>query len=244
MTYAEVKKLFLQMTGRYDIYAGTNTYIAIGDLFWEATKYMDKNYMHQDEYKWYRYDVGVGEYMLDLIDYVRVIKEVWAATSDGRVELTEKSLNWLMTEYADMVEDVSYGAPAYYCLGVYGMSPQQEDLTSSDYTDEFTYDGGIARFGEKYAKRGLYIYPPLDETYTIEVLAKFYSKALSDSDDENFWTVENPFALAVAAAMMMEMSYRNVAGQQQYKMQLDDLMKGGVMDMIEEEVLKVGQMEG
>jgi len=244
MTANQVRDLFAESSGRLDLLDGTGT---VNDLFFlnAGARYLDVKWPQKESKRWYKYDIAINAYQLE-ISNLRNVLEVWVVgLSEDGYQLVRKDLGWLKENYPDQnISDIDTGDPKYFTESLLRLSPQQKALTSSDYTDEFSYHPYDVLFDTTYAKRGIYFMPPADATFTMEVLGEFYSESLTEDDDLNYWTVHYPEVLVQAAVLCLERFYRNFEGYRVQVEVINDMMKGVTDDIIQQSVTGGSRMEG
>ena len=236
MQLSNLATLFKSITGRYDLYSTSSTVYNYKTVLWEATKFLSDNYMFPDSYRQYKKDIAVGDYYLDSMTYIKNIKQVTISNSDGISYLTRKNLRWMKDNYlgTGAISDVDQGTPSYYSPFMTGLSPQQVDLTSSDYTDDFTYDIFGVRFTDDYDARGIVWMPPTDEIYTVTIEGDFYPLQLSSDTDENYWSANFPEALCIACNYVLASHQSNLNKMMEIKTILDQYLFGPEKDVVDE----------
>lgn len=236
MQLSSLATLFKSITGRYDLYSTSSTAYNYKTVLWEATKWLSDKYMFPDSYRQYKKDIAVGDYYLDSMTYIKSIKEVTMSNADGTIRLDRKTLKWLKDNYLenDTISDVDQGTPAYYSPFLTGLSPQQVDLTSSDYTDQFTYDILGVRFSDDYDVRGIIWMPPTDEIYTVTIEGDFYPLQLSSDTDENYWSANFPEVLCIACNYCLASHQSNLQKMMEIETIIDNRMFGQEKDVVDE----------
>lgn len=241
-TLSDIRTLLVNRSGRYDLVTdasggdysdnGANAFINAGQ------RYLDRLLGYTKQDAWLYKSLTAGESFLTF-QYARYIKQVWVAnTSDGRSKLERVSNDWLRQNYTDVpLSSLTSDTPKYWAPAPIGLSAEQEDQTSSDFSTAGYTDYDFIYFGNHFPLRGIVIMPPADTTYTVEVLAAFYSLDLSADADVSFWSVNHPELLVRAARLMIETDlHRNRQGQDDFEQPLvRDCMKI-YHDMIAEEM--------
>lgn len=181
MKLEDIRGEFITRSGRNDLvkalYGVTNIDNGANFFINAGQRFLDLKQSNPESINRYIADISSGTYKLLFTD-CRAIGEVWIANTDGRVQLTKKSLNWIRTEYGEDYSSLDTGEPLYYAPMVYRLSPSQALLTSSDFTGKYDY-GGISF--SKIGYKGVIIVPPADGTYTVNVFGLFFSGTLVDS---------------------------------------------------------------
>lgn len=234
MILSSLDDLFKAITGRYDLVTTSSTVYNYKTVLWEATKWLSEKFDHWDSRRQYKKDIAVGDYYLDGLNYIRSIKEVTLSNADGRVRLTKKSLKWLKDIYNEPISDIDQATPLYYAPAMMGLSPQQVALTSSDYTDDFTYDTLAVRFTDDYDARGILIMPPTDSVYSVTIEGNFYPLQLSSDSDENFWSANYPEALCIACNYVLAAHQSNLKRMAEIEEVVTRYLVGSEKDVVDE----------
>lgn len=104
-----------------------------------------------------------------------------------------------------------------------------------DLVDEYGYDNGA----DVFINAGLRM---LDRMVSDDVPTD--NMVPEEEDDEVFWTLNHPDIAVKAALQRLEVSYRNMAGANDWMASLiQDLQELG-MDILEETVAGINEMEG
>lgn len=254
MSLIAVRQLFATDSGRHDLVtnfaAGTYTNVGADRFINAGQRMLDRKASFLKSSAWYKKDCLVGVYKLQFRHCI-AMKEVWAKCSgEARFPLNKADLDWLREEYGDTYSTLTTGVPEYYAPLVQGLASDQSALTSVNYTAQFTEDFEEITFADYGTNAGHTMYqgiiwmPPLDKTYTISVLGKFYSKPLSADADVSFWTEQHSDLLVLAAMWALEGVYRNSEGQNDYMKVINDALFDLDKDVVEEEIQGINQMEG
>jgi hypothetical protein len=86
------------------------------------------------------------------------------------------------------------------------------------------------------AVTGIILNPPCDAEYVVEVLGKFYTRALSADTDTSYWTVNYPTHLAVQSAWLAEMRFGSQNRADYWQGVLDNLLKKVDMEVLQFEM--------
>lgn len=253
MTLAEIRQKFVELSGRFDLvtdYVGADYSNNGADWFLDCgQRLLDRIALYTKAYAWYKTDISSGTTVINF-RYCSVIKEVWYQTADGRKPIDKKDYDWMREEYADEHSSLSEGSPKYYCPLNVGLGPDQVTLTSSNYTDEFTYDHEEIMFSDEgvhHLYRGIMIMPPPDEAMTISIKGRFWSPPLYPNKSDSlhtYWTDVHPELLVLSAMYSLEGFYRNREGQADYMQQMMVRLDSAAMDVTEEENEDVDYVEG
>jgi len=251
---SEIRQQFATLSGRHDLvadFSGDDFDDNGADWFLDCgQRWLDRKATHKKMYSWYKEDITAGDYKLNF-RYCTAVKEVWVMGADtDRAQLSKKDYNWMRSEYAEGASNEDQGVPKYYSPIVLNLGPDQIALTSSDYTDEFTYDADEILFSDTadhILYHGILFMPPSDRTLTVSVLGRFWSPPLYPSKADTlktYWTVHHPDILILAALYSLEGFYRNREGQRDYREQLVEALVDIDAGEAEEEVQDASSMEG
>jgi len=254
MSLLEVREEVARWSGKHDLVTdfGGDDFTDSGNgvsnwLINSGQRLLDRKASFAKRFSWLKKDVAVGTYKLNF-RHCAAIKEVWAQSAlDDRYQLGKKSLNWMRKEYGDVYADLTQGDPSYYAPLVVGLAPDQATLTTSDYTDEFTYDHEEILFSDTadhFLYSGIIFMPPVGEIFTVSVLGRFWSPPLSNDTDKTFWTEVHPDVLVLAALYCLERFYRNREGMNDYMVAIMDTVADLDKDVVEEDVQDLDSMGG
>jgi len=174
--------------------------------------------------------------------HCRAIKEVWGTTSEERYQLEKKSIQDLLTKYADAPSTMDQGKPLFYSPALLRIIPEGDRITVEELESVVDYLDVI--IGKHYDYNGVIFMPPSDGTYTLEVWGMFYSPELTSDLDESFWSVVHPSVLLMAAMRELEIVYRNTEGVRDWENSIKLELTGIDMDGIEEDIAELDQIEG
>lgn len=226
MTLLQVRSMFRDVTGRYDLVDSNGADIPPilnGTFFINAgCRFLDGRQDNPKSALWYKKDIAAGDHKVEFT-YARSILEVWVQDGDGRALLEASDLKALRNDYPEAVANLTQGVPKYWAPAILGLAPSQSALIKNPnsgtlYTTQFTYDWEDIIFADElnqathWGYSGVILMPPSDGVYTISVLGEFYTDFLSADGDRNYWTERRPELLVKAAAMQLEAFYRNSAG--------------------------------
>lgn len=233
------KSLFEESTGRRDLILADDSF----NWLWfmnQAIKWLDKTYPLKSNQRHYLFDTSDGQYYQRLND-VRAVYEVHLTnSSDGRIELEKKSLNWLKSKYASDFNSLDTGTPKYFAPVIMGLSQAQTvaesiGTTYEDYADYLTTETDI---------NGLLFLAPADEVYTIDVFGSMKSPELTLTRADNVWTTNHGMIVALTCRLMLEKFYANSEGFNSTKRLIDDEIWGNLADEIAEEAYEYDQGRG
>ena len=167
----------------------------------------------------------------------RIIKEVWIADTSGyRSQLKRLSLSDMRELYANnTLAAITRAAPLYWVPGVTMLAPSQLAETAATFVTEGLTDYDLIVFSEDYLNKSIYVMPPVAVTTTVEVLASWYSKTLSEDTDVCFWS-QYPELLVRAARSEIEVDlHRNTQGRRDFDTALLERVDQLNSNMVEEE---------
>jgi len=247
MEYKDIRLKFAELSGRYDLI--TATYEDNGADFFlnHGQKYLDRLLDAGKMLARYPVILTAGEYIAKSIG-IRAIKEVWAANSDGKSQLTKCSLDEIKTYYDEEFSSVTQGTPTYYAPAIFRPFPDTLASTAGMYNVSDLILNGA---GPHYTYDGIVLMPPCDGTYTIEIVGLFYSPTLSATlsgavwtQTKSYWTEVQPEILIEAAIYKLQAMYHNTGGALDYKALVAEDILGLDQDIVEEEIAGSLQMGG
>ena len=243
MNLKEVRTALVQRSGRYDLVVDTTDYEDNGaDFFINAgCKLLDRLHTMKKSYARYYVDVAASDYY-KIFTRCRAVKEVWMSNDEGRFELGKIELNDMKANYLDEpIADLDTGQPLYYAPAVLRTIPEQDDVVIVDDIDGTAEEVAAT---EHYTYNGILWTPPADEAYRLEVFGLFLSHELSDNDDENHWSVNEPHLLVIAALYYVEVFNRNMSGAADWMSAIELDASAIDKDMVEEEVAVLKRLGG
>lgn len=240
MTLTEIRALFEDRSGRSDLVTslgannGADFFIQSGQRTLDRLLEVDKSWARKYA------TLAIGDYYA-IFKGCRAVKEVWLSTSEGRVRLEKLSQTEMrLLNYEDAPDEVTSGDTIRYCLISLRTYPD-DDKVNIDYLYDHQLEDDAT---EDYEYKGIIISPPTDVAAELEVFGLFYQPKLEEDADKNYWSVNHPEILLMAALYQLEVSYRNTEGAKDWmnaiRLELDGLEK----DLIEEEIADVTQIEG
>lgn len=192
MTLLEVRKMFVKLTGRYDLIKDAESYADDGADFMlnAGIRMLDSMFTHSKSYGTIRLPVESGKDVYRT-DNVLSIEGVQVSSDEGRVTLTHVSEQDIMERDPDGSN--SSGAPKYYAIHTGMRNPALGNLK-----DEFK--------GESFR-----IFPAPDKALTAYVYGRI-TIPLKEDDDINFWSTSYPETLITAGQYFIERFHRNSQG--------------------------------
>jgi len=256
-TLTQIRQQFVKLSGRKDLLNDTAItsmyYQKEADFFiQEASKWLDNHVFIDRTRQHYSIDIASGNSRIIIPD-VEVIEKVYAQKNNTQIhELEHKDYTWVRDRYRQLISSISNNIPMYWSKGIAELGPNQDALTTANYTDQYTYEWGDTIFsGEtipgtvgRYRATSIVILPPVNQTYTITFVGSFYSKVLYEDTDENIWSSRYPGLLIKAALMQLEGFYRNFEGMKDWDAFLGSDIQGLHFKQAEQEIVGVTQIKG
>lgn len=248
MEYKDVRKKFVELSGRYDLVNadwtdnGADFFLNSGQMFLDRQSSVSKGVA-----KLVR-SVDAGTILIETPG-LRAVKEVWIGTSsDGLFQLDKWSVSSIKGEYGEQLSSIDQGTPAYYAPCSF--RPYADTATTLSLTGYYDIDD-LVLDNTHYTYRGIVIAPPPDQTYYLSIIGLFYSPTLTATlttgtwtQTKSYWTECFPDMLIKASLMQMEGFYRNTEGVKDFKYTLDMDLSGLDADEVEESIASINQMEG
>jgi hypothetical protein len=236
----DIRGKFAQLSGRWDLVSSLTTpWTDNGANFLinEGSKFLDRMYGTPKEWGRVFETCAAGVWYVTF-SRCRAIKKVWVASSseEERWELEEKDLDYMRSQYTDLISEVTRNDPEFYATAML----RGIDTTDKDADGEF-FDYVLADSDEI---SGVLIYPPPDTSITVEVWGKFYSDELTVDADENYWTKVHPGTLIKAAMYEAEVFNRNSQGQRDLLAGIEADVIGIDKDVVEEQIANTTKMRG
>ena len=239
MTLIAVREEFARLSGRHDLVtdfaAGTYTDNGANKFIKAGLRLLDRMQDTPKSEAWIQKDVAIGDFKMVLALEAVTIKEVWKSDADGRKELEEKTLSEIMKGFATPYADLTNGAIKYWAPVPIGLGPEQEDLTSGNFSNEFTFDFEKFTFGDHYSTRGILLLPPTDAIATISVLGRFHSFFSTTDGDKNYWYEQQEDIMVLACLAVLERSYRNTEGYNDWIRAIKQELDGIDKDLVEDD---------
>jgi len=221
-TLIELRRMLVQQSGHAELVAdyenedwadnGADHFIQAGQRF------CDDQFQYHKSEAWFYAALAAGESLVTFTN-ARIIKQVWLNYTGGnRVLLERLTLDKMREEYTNpLLSDETQGTPAYWVPAVLGLAPQQYTETALSFDADGITDHNLIMFGNHYPYKGIYIMPPADGDYTIEIKAEWYSYEMCEDSDVSFWS-QYPELILMAARRQMEIDlHRNSTGAQDFE---------------------------
>jgi hypothetical protein len=242
MEYWEIRKKFIEVSGRYDLINtdwtdnGADFYLNMGQ------KILDRSLDEKKMLAQYPFELTIGNNIVKTLG-LRAIKEVWIANVDGRAQLTYAPIELLKSAYAKEATLLDNGLPLYYSPAIFRPFPDELTTTTGLYNVE-----ELLLSGTHYTYNGIVIMPPADGTYTVTILGLFYSPTLSATlvgttwtQTKSYWTENEPETLLEAALTRLATFAGNITSAKEHKEAMFEDLRGLDFDIVAETL--VGDME-
>lgn len=206
MNLAELRAVFVEKSGRYDLITDTGADAGANFFIQSGQRFLDR-----------RADIKAAQDMVSVLDvyagigYVEVpncwlIKTVRILQDSGqcwyplnRLEY-RGSLRYMMTPNGD---------PRYYVVSTKRHAPSFDKLEADSIhvpADAFTFgDWGLTTLT-------IELLPHPSTPSSIEVLGRYYSAPLESDQSTSYWSIAHPDVLVKAAMYQLEVFYRNTEG--------------------------------
>lgn len=251
-----MREKLIELTGRSDLRLEDAVGRKRADFYLNAgLRLLDKQVKNPNTEAWYIPTelTTAGDYIFK-VKHARFIKEVWLIedSTEGeakRTRLKATTARWLRSNYSYPSSSSTYGIPVYWAPISIGLSPEQYSLATTAHddvpdTNHIQYMEDTFPQSPVYARpesnpfvyKAVMLAPACQADVSIHLLVDFLSRPLTDETDMNFWTLNYPEALVLAAASRLESFLRNETGAQEYKNQALEIAYGIDMDMAEGEV--------
>lgn len=239
MNLLQVRKSFRDLSGRHDLVNedgannGADFYINAGSRWLDMHSEMKRSYASAFRF------IDVDHFSATF-PFCRAIKEVWAATSTQRWQLTKMDLQDMIASYlTGLPSSRNPGTPLYYTPAIVRYVP--EDAAVGDLEAFVGFVDVPA--GPTYHYNAIIINVPPSEKIMVEIKGLFYSIELSDDDSENFWSAVHPNVLVKAALRELEVFEQNKTKVDAWEKSLGIDVDGINKDMVEEDIAEIDQME-
>lgn len=235
MTISELRIIFKDRSGDIniadiDIDRYINSGIELLDLLTEFSHAPAKYYG----------ELAIGDSIHTFGSKSRVVKEVWILDSVGkRTKLDKLPLSELTERYPD-ASNLTNARSIYYAVDINRAFPVSFDETNLP-ADFRPFINTVAA---DYNIKGITFMPPVDAVYVIEIIGKFHSFTLDDSNMQNWWSVNYADLVILSAMYQLETHYRNMEGAQGYMNTITKILKGISYDKAEEDAQDYNNMRG
>lgn len=238
MNFAQIKGMLRTLSGRYDL-VDDDPAKTIDTIINSASRFLDRISENQKSYGVHFVAMLTDAFKVS-IPYCRSIKEVWIASTTARWQLDKKPVQDIIVEYLSSNDEVESGTSTYYAPTVTRKIPEDANLTS--FSTYMTYMDTSVDIDHEH--NAIVVVPPTDEDVMVEVRGLFYSKAFSDDDDENYWSVNHPTLLVMAALRELEVFNQNKSKVDAWTEAIVTYTTPIEKDLVDEDISEIDQMEG
>lgn len=234
MPLLDIRKMFVKMSGRYDLVVDEDTWSDNGaDWFIQgAQRYLDRK-LETGQARARYFGVLKSNERAMKIPCARVIEKVSYLVSDKKQPLIKVSSS---TPIEAWYAVTTPGPPTYYSpLTLKIAEGANFDNTIGLYADVMYQDSEY--LGISFNKKA-------DQNYGVEVEGLFYSPKLLADESISFWTEQNPDILVAASLMTLERFYRNLEGVKESKASVDDMVFQLDFDYVAQEIVNITRLEG
>jgi len=247
-TLADIRRKFVNETGRFDLVVDLTDYADNGANFYiqAGSRWLEMHYDHQRAQRKYQFPFTIGSYIVSP-KYLRAITRVEMNDGTDRWELKPKSYDYIRTHYAKPVALLESGRPEVYGVAIHRLSPEQKALQQDSYTTIFSYDfetlsfssaGGV-QVSTPYLIDRIDFYPPSDRTGTTIITGLFFDGLEADAD-RGWYSVNMPEVLVLASKLALYQFYDNTTGVRDMEKAIEMYIDGLDRDKIQSEVTLSG----
>lgn len=247
MNLLQFREFFRTQSGRYDLVNSDGSDNGANTIINAAQRYLDRLAdIPAGKSRLFK-KISAGGYVVKF-QLCRSILEVWCVgTNDAgdlvRLPLTKYDYSDLRgvdeltldEAYVKAAADTDQDRPVYYAPSIIRMMKES--------------DSGIGSMMDVIADghqlyNGIYLMPPADTDYVIEVVGHFYSETLSADADHSYWTEQHPLTLFSATMRQLEVIHRNREGVKDWDDAINADIVGIDMDGVMQDIAGVKEMEG
>jgi len=241
MTLVEIREQFVKRNGRYDLVVDATDWADAGaDFFIQAgSRYLDRLEEHDhSEAKKYK-TLTIGDHYF-IFQECRSVHNVWVTNDEYHKELEYREPSIFRAYYNEIPSGMDGGVPSYWTAALLRTHPQSSTMyvdrwQDDDYTETSKYD---------YEYNGILFMPPTDTAYVMWVEGLFYSKALALDADNNYWSVNHPELLIMAANYILELFNRNTEGAKDWVAGIMNIISGVGKDFVDQHAHQATNMKG
>ena len=224
-TLYEIRKRFVQDTGRYDMVMDpenddwrNNPDNGADRWINDGVRLLDRMWHYPTDDAWLIKMVQPGEQLISFAR-ARTVKQVWEVGPDGSERRLERKT---YDDYWRWKNELgSYRGDTFWCIPVSAIQPGQTASTPADLeaagaegTDFLFNPGGMQKH---YPYRSLLLSAPPEAVTTYKVLCSWHSNQLVLDTDTCYWTIEEPNLVVMAARYQLEVQrHRNRQGQMDF----------------------------
>jgi len=247
MNLLQFRQFFRTQSGIYDLVTSAGADNGVDNFINAGQMYLDRLADIPAAKGRLFFDIAAGDYLVKFTRS-RSILEVWCIGTNDAGEIDRLPLTKYLYEelrgvdsstleeaYVKVASEYDQDRPIYY-------APATLRLMKSSIGGIGSAMDVLADGHQEY--NGIYLMPPSDGNYSIEILGNFYSEALSVDTDETFWTVQHPLTLYAAVMRQLEIVHRNREGVRDWDEAIAADVIGIDMDGVAQDIATITQMEG
>lgn len=246
MPLLDVRKLFIEFSGRYDLIVddvdfldkGADKYIRAGQ------KWLDRTFTIGAAKARNFQDVAIGTSAI-LVPQARVLRDVWmSGSARNKYQLEKVNFDVFRERQPSDPALVTNGTSQFWTPYLTNTEPYAQ-VGGSWVIGIDKFNGTVYNVpGEQWNYNAVLFSPPTSEAVTVEVRGLFYPTTLIADTDANFWTEREPNTLAMAACRALEQSYRNMQGVNDWEGSVRSELLGLEFDLADEESDGITAIEG
>ena len=244
MNLKEVRTQFIKLSGRTDLVEDLEEYVDDGaDYFIMAgMRELDRASMQHYHSLARKYVVLKQGDWIAQFARARALKKVFYGTGSSFKQLEYQYYDELRGRYQQSLLSTDVDTPLYWCPINLRHSPSPTRIESDTLDAISAYmDVASAQYNEY---NGVIILPSPSQDITLELHGLFYSDELVLETDENYWTLNEPDILVMAALRELERSYRNITGANEWTTHINQKLSGLDMDLVEAQISSTDSMRG
>lgn len=241
-TLLDIRRQFVKECGDYSLIVNGDLTTCVdngADVYLNrAQRYLDKRCSHMLLDRHYIFTPALNAFTSNISDLLRC-EDLFVITTEGRSSIFADYISpgALRAQIGTLVSEWETGTPYYWTLQKAGMAPAQVDLTleqiataSDDQTEMIV--------GRSYSYHQLLWYPKATGEFSMDLIGKFYSPALTDDTHTTFWTTQESDLLIQTACLMREMGLRNQSGIAAQSQVVESLLSALDDEVVEMELLE------
>lgn len=232
MELSEIRKMFITLSGRFDLVKDLTTYADNGADFFlqEGSRFLDRRITTVNDEDSIFVNVEAGGFHASFAE-ARVIKELWVYVDNTRLKMRELTKERVRELFPLILSQTTFGVPAVYASVRGSARGGESPANFLSHTMLASKDiNGV-------------IFAPVEKPVIIEAIGKFYSRSLIDVG-ENYWSIHHAMLLVWAALYHLEISYRNSEGAKDWLTAINDSLVQIEMDHVEGDSYNLRQMGG
>ena len=211
MNLLDIRRLFVEHSGRYDLVEDVDYYADNGANFFirAGQKVLDNKVNIWENEDILTFQTIAGQETI-VVPAVRTIDQVWLFDGENGHRLERLFLADFLNRFQRLPGE---GLPGFF-------------TEIGTRTPDGTYD-----IPEQ--SRKIMIGPAPDKEYELFVRGRFFALPLNEDADQNFWTLNYAHTLVQAALYCMERFYRNTQGMNDHMEAIEDDLQGIDFEQVE-----------